>query len=278
MSVAQAREPLRLPASLQTQLYAFRRRVWTIKLAEVAALAVVAVMVAFLCVFALDRLWDTPRWLRLGIFAAAICGCAIVPFHLHRWVWRRRRLEQLARLLTSKLPRLGDQLLGIIELVHSDGEQARSRALCEVGGPHRRQRRSEMQPRRRDAEFAASRLGNRCRGSGGGDCSPRRGGSHRDRQRLGAVSRSLGPNASLHVRRRESAALGNRRCPRRAFRDRRGIGGRFALASPRGPRHTRCAVIRKRVPGAVATGRRPLPIPVAGPNHRWPVVPEHRRL
>ncbi len=132
MSMAQAREPLQLPASLQTQLYAFRRRVWTIKLAESAAFAVVAVMVAFLCVFALDRLWDTPRWLRLSIFAGAICGCAIVPLCLHRWVWRRRRLEHLARLLTSKLPRLGDQLLGIIELVHSDGEQARSRALCEA--------------------------------------------------------------------------------------------------------------------------------------------------
>ena len=41
-------------------------------------------------------------------------------------------MEQLARLLTAKLPRLGDQLLGIIELVHSKGEQARSRALCEA--------------------------------------------------------------------------------------------------------------------------------------------------
>ncbi len=59
-------------------------------------------------------------------------GCAIVPFYLHRWIWRQRRLEQLARLLTAKLPRLGDQLLGIIELVHSEGEQARSRALCEA--------------------------------------------------------------------------------------------------------------------------------------------------
>jgi len=113
-------------------LYAFRRRVWTIKLAEAAASAVVAVMVAYLCVFALDRLWDTPRWLRLGIWMGAVCGCAIVPLCLHRWVWRQRHLEQLARLLTGKLPRLGDQLLGIIELVHSEGEQARSRALCEA--------------------------------------------------------------------------------------------------------------------------------------------------
>ena len=132
MSMAQTREPLQLPASLQAQLHGFRRRVWTIKLAEAAGAAVVAVMAAYLCVFALDRLWDTPRWLRFGIWTAALCGCAIVPLYLHRWIWRQRRLEQLARLLTAKLPRLGDQLLGIIELVQSAGEQARSRALCEA--------------------------------------------------------------------------------------------------------------------------------------------------
>ena len=59
-------------------------------------------------------------------------GCAIVPLQLHRWIWRQRRLEQLARLLTAKLPRLGDQLLGIIELTHNENEQARSRALCQA--------------------------------------------------------------------------------------------------------------------------------------------------
>ena len=64
------------------QLHAFRRRVWVIKMAEVVAAAVFAVMTAFLCVFALDRLWDMPRWLRLGVWAGAMCGCAIVPLYL----------------------------------------------------------------------------------------------------------------------------------------------------------------------------------------------------
>jgi hypothetical protein len=136
MSIAQRREPLRLPATLQSQLYAFRRRVWTIKMAEAVGAAFFAVMLAFLCVFALDRLWDTPRTLRLAVLAAALGGCAIVPLYLHRWIWRVRCLEQLARVLTGKLPRLGDQLLGIIELSHSEGEQARSRALCEAAIRH----------------------------------------------------------------------------------------------------------------------------------------------
>lgn len=129
-------EPLRLPTALEAQLHGFRRRVWTIKMAEAAAVAVFSVILAFLCVFALDRLWDTPRWLRLLFWIAAAGGCGIVPLYLHRWIWRRRGLEQLARLLSSKLPRLGDQLLGIIELAQSEGEQARSRALCEAAIRH----------------------------------------------------------------------------------------------------------------------------------------------
>jgi hypothetical protein len=132
MTIAQRREALRLPETLEAQLHGFRRRVWAIKMAEAAGAAVFAVIAAFLGIFVLDRLWDTPRWLRLAVWAAALGGCAIVPLYLHRWVWRARRLEQLARLLIAKLPRLGDQLLGIIELVHSEGEQARSRALCEA--------------------------------------------------------------------------------------------------------------------------------------------------
>jgi len=132
MSIAKQQDLLRLPTTLETQLLGFRRRVWTIKMAEAACVAVFAVIAAFLCVFAVDRLWDTPWWLRMDAFLGALCACAIVPYYLHRWIWRRRHLEQLARLLSGKLPHLGDQLLGIIELAHSESEQARSRTLCEA--------------------------------------------------------------------------------------------------------------------------------------------------
>lgn len=132
MSITQRPQPLRLPSTLESQLAAYRRRVWTVKMSEAVNIASFVVLVAFFAVFALDRLGDTPPWLRLVFWGLALCGCAIVPFYLYRWIWRLRCLEQLARLLTRKLPRLGDQLLGIIELVHSEGEQARSLALCEA--------------------------------------------------------------------------------------------------------------------------------------------------
>jgi hypothetical protein len=113
-------------------LHEFRRRVWTIKMVEAVSATVFGILTAYLLLFGLDRVWDTPGWLRLGLFAGAAIGCANLPVALHRWVWRNRRLEQLARLLSRKHPRVGDQLLGIIELVRNDFEQARSRSLCEA--------------------------------------------------------------------------------------------------------------------------------------------------
>src|SRR5262249_30749360 len=64
------------------------------------------------------------------VLVAALAGCMIAPYYVHRWIWRQRHLEQLARLLSRKLPRIGDQLLGVIELAHSQSEQARSPTLC----------------------------------------------------------------------------------------------------------------------------------------------------
>lgn len=130
MSLAHHR--LTLPESLQTQLLDFRRRVWTIKLVEAVCGAVVGVLIAYLATFALDRVFDTPWEVRLGIFVAAMVGCGLIPLALHRWIWRQRKLEQIARLLSRKHPSVGDQLLGIIELVHSESEQARSLTLCEA--------------------------------------------------------------------------------------------------------------------------------------------------
>jgi hypothetical protein len=123
---------LELPESLRAQMLAFRRRVWAIKLIEAACGAAFGVLAAYLVLFILDRVWDTPAGVRSGVFVSALLACAIVPVALHRWIWRQRRLEQLARLLSRTYPSIGDQLLGIIELVHSESEQARSIALCEA--------------------------------------------------------------------------------------------------------------------------------------------------
>src|SRR5579863_2068804 len=132
MSLIQTHDRLQLPGSLLTQLHDFRKRVWSIKMFEAACGAVFGVVVPFLALFALDRLQDSPVWLRGLLFGLAVAGLATVPWAFHRWVWRNRRLEQLARLLSRAHPHVGDQLLGVIELVENDAEQARSRTLCEA--------------------------------------------------------------------------------------------------------------------------------------------------
>jgi len=132
MFVSSQQARLELPESLRAKMLAFRRRVWVIKLVEAGCGALFGVLAAYLATFLLDRLWDTPAAVRFGIFLVAVAGCALVPLALHRWLWRRRRLDQLARLLSRTYPSIGDQLLGIIELVRSESEQARSLALCEA--------------------------------------------------------------------------------------------------------------------------------------------------
>ncbi len=132
MSLASAPDRLRLPETLRAQLLEFRRRVWTIKLVEAGAAAVLGVATAELALFGLDRVLETPGWVRGALFLIVAVVAANIPRVVHRWVYQNRRLEQLARLLTRKHPGVGDQLLGIIELEKNEFEQARSRALCQA--------------------------------------------------------------------------------------------------------------------------------------------------
>ncbi len=132
MSLAHTPDRMQLPRDLEHQLHDFRRLVWTVKIVEAVAGACFGILAAYLVLFGLDRLWDTPVAVCAVLFLAAAGACANVPVFLHRWVWRNRRMEQLARLLSRRYPRVGDQLLGIIELAHNEFEQARSPELCEA--------------------------------------------------------------------------------------------------------------------------------------------------
>lgn len=111
------RAELTLPPVLEAKLAAFRRRVWIVKLAEGVLAAVFGLALSYVIVFVLDRFMETPAWLRgvLMLAGAAVLGLGL-PFKWHRWVWQQRRLEDAARLLRRTFPRLGDQLLGIVEL------------------------------------------------------------------------------------------------------------------------------------------------------------------
>ncbi len=148
------REPtmsqLELPTGIESKLRAFQRRVWTIKLLEAAGAAVFGLMLSYLLVFALDRFIDTSAGLRATILLVGSVGWAIwFPWMCHRWVWRSRRLDQVARLLKVTHPRLGDYLLGIIELVQAAELPGTSEALCRAA-------LAQAERETRDKEFVDS--------------------------------------------------------------------------------------------------------------------------
>jgi len=123
-----------LPVILETKLADFRKRVWIVKLTEGLLAAAFGIALSYVLVFALDRVMETPVWLRatLLIAGAAVLGLGL-PLKWHRWVWRQRSLEDAARLLKRTFPRLGDQLLGIVELAHVEaGSAGRSERLVQA--------------------------------------------------------------------------------------------------------------------------------------------------
>jgi hypothetical protein len=125
--------PIELPADLRHRLGRFRTLVWRVKLLEAACGAAGGILLGFLVVFVADRFGETPQWVRWTALGLAAAACAWLPLAVHRWVWRQRTFEQLARLVARRFPGIGDQLLGIIDIVRDDaGDSARgrSRALC----------------------------------------------------------------------------------------------------------------------------------------------------
>lgn len=106
-----------LPESLRRQLEEFRRQLWRTKIAEAVFAGVFGLLFSYLLVFGLDRLWPTPGLVRLLILLGGTSLFAVfAPIWLHRWVWKHRRDNQLARLIARKHPGLGDRLLGVVEL------------------------------------------------------------------------------------------------------------------------------------------------------------------
>jgi hypothetical protein len=106
-----------IPETLRRQLEDFRRHLWKIKILEALIAGLIGLLVSFLLVYGLDRVWQTPGVVRLLILLVGTSLFAVfAPYWLHRWVWRHRREAELARLISRRYPGLGDRLLGVIEL------------------------------------------------------------------------------------------------------------------------------------------------------------------
>jgi len=135
----------RLPASLAGQIGQFERRLRRIETVTAVLGGLCAALSIYAVLFASDRLWDTPPWLRCPLTAigVGVLSALLLRWGGH-WLWRRRDRRQLARLVQRYHRRLGDRLLGAVEL--ADGENkppGASAALCraaieQVAGEARR--------------------------------------------------------------------------------------------------------------------------------------------
>jgi hypothetical protein len=106
-----------LPEAVQLQFQGLEKRLLRLETAAAAAISLSALLASYFLLFVSDRFWDTPSWLRLTLLlsALAVLGAAVSWWTL-RWIVRRRDLRTLAILVQRKYRRLGDRLLGIVEL------------------------------------------------------------------------------------------------------------------------------------------------------------------
>ena len=165
MSSIPSQYQLQVPATLKNQLLDFRRRVWTMKMIEAAGLAVFTVGVCL-----------PVRLCARSTLEYAVRGCAGLRLpgdcRLHgRSVLfaplgvATSALENLARLLSRKLPRIGDQLAGHHRTV---AQRNRTSPLAHaVQSGHRASGQDAVKRRfsRGRAEFSPSACGVRSRRS-----------------------------------------------------------------------------------------------------------------
>ncbi len=154
-----------LPENLRQKFAALEKRLWKIETATAVCFALTGLALAFLALFVSDRFWDSPVWLRVLISASSLATLASpAVWWLKRWVLQRRDLETFAQLVQKKFSRLGDRLLGIVEL---SGERRHTAnfspelyhaAIQQVAGEAERFDFSEAVDSRRAKKFVATTI------------------------------------------------------------------------------------------------------------------------
>jgi len=108
-----------LPDGLRRQFAQVERRLWRVETSVTICCIAGGLIVSFLALFVSDRFWETPRILRTVIFLLGIAAAFLVALNwVRHWVWNRRDWRQLAKMVQKRYRRLGDRLLGIVELAN----------------------------------------------------------------------------------------------------------------------------------------------------------------
>ena len=121
-----------LPDSLRAQFAALERALWRTETRHAVCGGLAALAASFALLFLCDRVGDTPKALRTALLLGGIAGAAWFAVKWCRsWVWQRRDLRALSNVVQHGHRRLGDRLLGIVELAEEKVRpQNMSLALC----------------------------------------------------------------------------------------------------------------------------------------------------
>lgn len=132
MTTKESNVEAQLPENLRAQFKRLERRLWWVD--TIVAISAVAsgFMVSYALVFVSDRFWDTPAWLRAGVSLAGLAwAAAFIWGWLRQWTFQRRDFRGLSLIVQRHYRRLGDRLLGIVELADERSRPINvSPALC----------------------------------------------------------------------------------------------------------------------------------------------------
>jgi hypothetical protein len=113
------RDSVRLPEGLRRQFAELERRLWRVETLAAVCLGLSGLAGSLLALFISDRIGDTPPWLRglISLAGLAVLALAVVAWS-RNWIWQRRDQRALANLVQKQFRKLGDRLLGIVELAN----------------------------------------------------------------------------------------------------------------------------------------------------------------
>ncbi|MBM3838322.1 MAG: hypothetical protein FJ398_10215 [Verrucomicrobia bacterium] len=106
-----------LPDDVRRRFSELEQRLWKVETTVAVCLALSGLGFSYLLLFLSDRIWDTAIASRIAVslIGLGIALAGIARWSL-RWVFKRRDLKALSILVQQKYRRLGDRLLGIVEL------------------------------------------------------------------------------------------------------------------------------------------------------------------
>lgn len=124
----------KLPESLQRQFAAMEQRLWRMDTTVAIGGTLCGLLLSFTLLFLSDRIWDTPVWLRSLCSLAALGAAGFFGMQWFRlWAVQRRDTKALAEIIQRHHRRLGDRLLGVVELADEARRPANvSPALCQA--------------------------------------------------------------------------------------------------------------------------------------------------